>query len=93
MVSVSDMRVFARSQACGVHGFELPDALAWGIQFHAEMAVEEVTQIAQYRQLKHPELNFDAAKLIAGFRDCRPIATTIFDNFFRMARATGEAQH
>ena len=85
VIQVPDMSVFAHTEACAVHGFEVPGARSWGVQFHVEMAVEEVSQIAVYREAKHPDLGLKASELIAGYRDCRPIAQQIFDNFFRLA--------
>lgn len=89
VIAVAEMSVFAHTEACAVHGFRIPDAPAWGVQFHAEMAIEEVSQIAHYREAKHPDLGLDAQTLIAGFRDCQPIARQIFDNFFALSRSDG----
>ncbi len=63
------LTVFASSERCSVQGYRVPGRRAWGVQFHAEMALAEAAAVV-HSEAKSPEevvsCAVDSAPLIAG---------------------------
>ncbi|MDG1483233.1 MAG: type 1 glutamine amidotransferase [Myxococcota bacterium] len=63
------LTVFASSERCSVQGYQVSGCRAWGVQFHAEMALEEASAVVQCQAPSPEEVvsrAVDSAPLIAG---------------------------
>jgi GMP synthase (glutamine-hydrolysing) len=69
---VDGLRILARSEACAVEAFEVQERPAWGVQFHAEMGLDEACELARER---------DLAGAVRGARDSRDLARALMDGF------------
>jgi GMP synthase (glutamine-hydrolysing) len=72
----------AQSAGCPTHGLRIPDLPIWGIQFHAEMSVEEAVGLIRTRSISKPEHYPDPEGTIAKARATPEIFERIVQNFF-----------
>jgi len=72
----------ARSEACATHGLRIPDLPMWGVQFHAEMPVEEAKNLIRTRSITKPEHYPDPEGTIAGAVATPEIFERLVGNFF-----------
>jgi GMP synthase (glutamine-hydrolysing) len=72
----------AQSAGCPTHGLRIPGLPIWGIQFHAEMPVEEAIGLIRERSVTKPEHYPDPEGTIAAARATPEIFERIVRNFF-----------
>jgi GMP synthase (glutamine-hydrolysing) len=72
----------ARSAACATHGLRIPGLPIWGVQFHAEMPMEEAIGLIRERSVTKPEHYPDPAATIARARGTPEIWGRLVQNFF-----------
>ena len=75
------MRVFAHTQQCANHAFRIAELPVWGVQFHAEMAIDEASELVHAKATAHPELGLVPAQVLASASDERPLFGRIMQNF------------
>ncbi len=83
----SSAQVFARSNECAVHAYQLRGLPAFGVQFHAEMGIGEAAQLVNSRTAKHPEWGLCAADLLAQQVDSAPLFASLLGDFRRVVKA------
>jgi len=81
VVACPGMTVFARSERCGVQGYQVDGSPIWGVQFHAEMALEEAMELLKIRIEGRPDLGFDVEEKLQHAKDSTSLATRILSNF------------
>lgn len=72
----------AMSDECPTHGLRVPGLPIWGVQFHAEMPVEEAVGLIRSRSVSKPEHYPDPEGTIAGAVATPEIWQRLVDNFF-----------
>jgi GMP synthase (glutamine-hydrolysing) len=72
----------ARSPSCPTQGLRVEGAPIWGIQFHAEMPVEEAVGLIETRSVEKPEHYPDPEGLIRNAEATPEIFTRLVSNFF-----------
>lgn len=78
--------VLATSALCETQAVRVRGHRAWGIQFHAEMSVEEARTILQFRAGKHPELGLDVEAELARSAQMAGVGEAVFGRFLELAR-------
>ncbi len=84
VVPADGFEVWGRSEACPVQAIRVPDAQAWGVQFHNEYPEPEQMRLLRMRQGKHPELGYDAEAMFAERTDTAVHARAMFDRFLEI---------
>lgn len=77
------LEVFARSDRCAVHGYQIPDRPVFGLQFHPELTPEECRRIVR-RNLPQIDPEADPEREIAREVDGRPLGRRIVQNFLSL---------
>ena len=77
------LRVFARSERCAVQAYQVPGRRAWGVQFHAEMALPEASKLVRRRV--GVDLPGDPEETIAGAVDSSALIAALMRNFAALA--------
>ena len=72
----------AKSDRCPTHGLRIPGLPIWGVQFHAEMPVEEAVGLIRARSVSKPEHYPDPEGTIAGAVATPETWQRLVDNFF-----------
>jgi len=82
-------RVLARSERCAVQAFRAvePERPAWGVQFHAEMPLEESRALVRSRLGSSPEGRTSAEALLAAATDSRHLVRALLASFLAAADA------
>jgi len=80
------LEVFARSERCAVHGYQVPDRPVFGLQFHPELTPEECRRIVR-RNLQRVAPEADPEREIARQVDGRPLGRRIMSSFFKLTGA------
>lgn len=75
--------VLARTPACAVQAFRAAGAPAWGVQFHAEMGLEESEELVRSRA------GARAGELLARRVDGGPLAAALLARFRSVVRGRG----
>ena len=83
------LKVLARSSTCAVQAYTIVDRPAWGVQFHAEMQIEEACKLATRRIDGRPDLGLDIDTELSVAVDSEWLARTLVDNFVRMTEEAG----
>ena len=73
----------ARTSTCEVQAFRVPDRPIWGVQFHAEMGLDEATQLVHSRAKKYPEHGVDPDAVLERAVDSRPLIDRLMQNFLQ----------
>ena len=81
VVPAAGMTVFASSERCAVQAYRVADKPIWGVQFHAEMTMEEAIDLATRRITGRPDLGFDLDAKLAEAKDSTPLANRLIENF------------
>ena len=63
----------------------LPGHRVWGVQFHAEMLLEEAKSLLIYRKNKHTILNVDLEEELNKSEESVSIAPILFGRFLELA--------
>lgn len=84
VVPTDGFEVWGRSEQCPVQAIRVPDAPAWGVQFHNEYPEPEQLRLLRMREGKHPELGFDAERMFAERSDTAVHARAMFDRFLEI---------
>ncbi|MEL6348897.1 MAG: type 1 glutamine amidotransferase [Myxococcota bacterium] len=84
-----NLEILARSEQCPVQAFRHPDAPAWGVQFHSEMALDEAQQLVRKRI--GTVLPGDPEVVLRKAVDSRPLIRTLIDNFVQATTAHHQA--
>ena len=84
-----EVEVLAGSEDCAVHAFRLRDRRMWGVQFHAEMSLEEAKLLVRDKATRYPERAIDVDATLAHAVDTRPLAQAVIDNFLAAAARVG----
>ena len=85
VVPAAGMTVFASSERCAVQAYRVADKPIWGVQFHAEMTMEEAIDLATRRITGRPDLGFDLDAKLAEAKDSTPLANRLIENFLGSA--------
>jgi GMP synthase (glutamine-hydrolysing) len=78
---IDGLQVLARSRHCAVQAFRLERGPVWGVQFHAEMALEEARDLANRRIGGRPDLGLDLERELSRAVDSAWLAERILANF------------
>lgn len=78
----------ASSEACATHGLRIPGLPMWGVQFHAEMPIEEATHLIRTRSVTKPEHYPDPEGMIAAAVPTPEIFERLVGNFFAASAAS-----
>ena len=79
------LHTLASTPDCAVQAVRLPGYRVWGVQFHAEMLLEESKSLLIYRKNKHTMLNVDLEEEFKKMEDSISIAPIIFGRFLALA--------
>ncbi len=85
-VPPGSLEVFARSERCAVHGFQVPHKPVFGLQFHPEMPPEECRRLVR-KNLVRADPEGDPEREIEREVDRRPLGRAIMKNFFELVGA------
>ncbi len=72
----------AQTQACATHGLRIPGLPIWGVQFHAEMPVDEAIGLIRERSVTKPEHYPNPEATIARAKPTPEIFDRLVQNFF-----------
>ena len=75
------LRVLARSRQCQNHAFRVPGSPMWGVQFHAEMGIQEARRLVIDKAESHPEYALHPPEILARARDTAQLFRQIMGNF------------
>lgn len=75
----------ARTPTCDVQAFRVPERPIWGVQFHAEMDLDEATDLVRSRAKKSPERNIDPEDVLSRAVDSKPLLNRLMQNFLNEA--------
>jgi len=78
---LSGVNVLASSQRCPVQAFRVPNKPLWGVQFHAEMALEEATRLVRKRVGVDPRLPGDPEEVLKDAMDSSSLVKRVVHNF------------
>ena len=76
--------ILAYSADCAIQAVRVPGYSAWGVQFHAEMLLEEVRALLSYRKSKHHRLNIDIEAECQKSLSAPKIAPLLFGRFLEL---------
>ena len=85
VVSGGELHVLASTSDCAVQAVRLPGHRVWGVQFHAEMLLEEAKSLLIYRKNKHTMLNVDLEEELNKSEESVSIAPILFGRFLELA--------
>ncbi len=77
-VAPDGVTVIARSADCAVQAMRVEGRRAWGVQFHAEMGLDEARALLHRRATKHPELGLDPAAELGLAETADDVAPELF---------------
>lgn len=72
----------AQTPTCSTQGLRIPGLPIWGVQFHAEMPVEEAIGLIRERSITKPEHYPDPEGTIAKAKSTSEILERLVQNFF-----------
>ncbi len=78
------LQIFARSERCAVHAYQVRGKRIFGIQFHPEMPLEESKTLVHKNLRKHSYIKSSPDEMIARATKPNGLGTTIFSNFLRV---------
>lgn len=90
VASAGSLEVLAYSADCAIQAVRVPGYSAWGVQFHAEMLLEEVRGLLQYRKSKHTMLDIDVDEECQKSHEAPNIAPILFGRFLELVDAHHE---
>ena len=79
------LQILASTPDCAVQGVRLPGKQVWGVQFHAEMLLEEAKSLLNYRKNKHAMLDVDLEEELKKSEESVSIAPTLFGRFLELS--------
>lgn len=86
--SAGALQVLASTKDCAIQAVRLPGYRVWGVQFHAEMLLEEATSLLVYRKNKHTSLDVDLDVELEKSAQSVSIAPILFGRFLDLAGIT-----
>ena len=86
--SAGALRVLASTKDCAIQAVRLPGHRVWGVQFHAEMLLEEANALLIYRKNKHASLDVDLEIEMEKSANNVSIASTFFGRFLDLANCS-----
>lgn len=81
------LQVLASTALCPVAAVRLPGAPIWGVQFHAELGLEEAQHLVGYRSRKHPQLALDVEAELERAAHAHEVAPGLFGRFLDVVDA------
>ena len=85
VISGGRLHTLASTPDCGVQAVRLPGHRVWGVQFHAEMLLEEAKALLIYRKNKHTMLDVDLEEELKKSEESISIASILFGRFLELA--------
>ncbi len=76
--------VLARTDACEVVAVRVPGAPIWGVQFHAEMGLDEARSLLAFRARRHPELQLNVDEAFRRAAEAHDVAPVLFERFLQV---------
>ena len=80
-----EVEVLAGSADCAVHAFRIRGSRMWGVQFHAEMTLDEARLLVRDKARKYPDRGIDVDETLSHATDTRDLAQSVIDNFLAQA--------
>lgn len=84
---VTGVEVLASSEQCPVEALRVPGAPLWGVQWHAELDLDEQISLLRYRAGKHPQLGLDPEAEAARAALATDVAPRLFGAFLDVVDA------
>lgn len=85
VVAGGKLHVLASTKDCAVQAVRLPGYRVWGVQFHAEMLLEEAKSLLVYRKNKHNMLSVNLEEELQKSQKSVSIAPILFGRFLELA--------
>ena len=76
--------ILGETTDCSIQAVRVRGHSAWGVQFHAEMLLEEAQNLLEYRKKKHPELDVDLEEELQKSQESVSVASMLFGRFLEL---------